>query len=680
MSISLNGYIQADDNPDLTLERQKGTFKTEALSEVLYDGPYTLQRRRDIAKYVEEHKDLQDPVPTEFLSREEKIENAARKLVSIRKHFDNVVKDDDPAEAYYFYSLCYHLDGNPIALHNGMFLPTLFTQTNDEQKDKWLNKAMNLGFIGTYAQTEIGHGTNLRKLETTATFDKSSDTFILHSPTVSSTKWWPGNLGKASNHAIVVAQMYIEGKCYGPHTFMVQLRDEKTHKPLPGVTVGDIGPKFGINTVDNGYLRFDHVRIPRTNMMMGHTKVDKKGNYEKPIHSKLGYGAMVFVRSAMTTIQGIYLATACTVAIRYSAIRRQGNINPGKDEVQVLDYQTQQHRLFPQIARAYAFFLTGKYVSKMYNKVIQDLSEGNADLLPELHAITSGLKSVVTHQVGKGIEQCRMSCGGHGYSEASGLPLLYAVAIGGCTYEGENMVMLLQLARFLMRTAAAVKSGQRPMTSHGHPSQFDYFFVPGPRYCLLDHVTTQNRPIRVSIEAFEHVARRLTLRAYERLKAAEKKGRSEQDAWNDTAVDLTKASRAHTRVFIAKTFVHAVEEITDYAVAKVMTDLLHLYLAYEIVEIGSALQEDGFMSGTQFAHAQKQVYMLLEKLRPNAVSLVDSFDFDDRELHSVLGRRDGHVYENLLKWAQNSQLNKTEVLPAFDKYLGPLMKEARAKL
>jgi len=47
------------------------------------------------------------------------------------------------------------------------------------------------------------------------------------------------------------------------------------HKPLRGIEVGDIGPKIGFNTTDNGFLRLDHVRIPRTNMLMKFANVDK---------------------------------------------------------------------------------------------------------------------------------------------------------------------------------------------------------------------------------------------------------------------------------------------------------------------------------------------------------------------------------------------------------------------
>lgn len=57
-------------------------------------------------------------------------------------------------------------------------------------------------------------------------------------------------------------------QCIG---FIVQLRSLDDHLPLPGITVGDIGMKFGsgaYNSMDNGVLRFDNVRIPRDQMLM----------------------------------------------------------------------------------------------------------------------------------------------------------------------------------------------------------------------------------------------------------------------------------------------------------------------------------------------------------------------------------------------------------------------------
>ena len=44
-------------------------------------------------------------------------------------------------------------------------------------------------------------------------------------------------MGKTTNYAVVMAQLYTKGKCEGIHPFLVQLRDENTHEPLPGNTI-----------------------------------------------------------------------------------------------------------------------------------------------------------------------------------------------------------------------------------------------------------------------------------------------------------------------------------------------------------------------------------------------------------------------------------------------------------
>ena len=80
-------------------------------------------------------------------------------------------------------------------------------------------------------------------------------------------------MGHTSNYSLLIAQLYTQGKCHGVHAFMVPIRDMVTHQPLPGVEVGDIGPKIGMDDVDNGFLRLTDVRIPRTNMLMKYSKV-----------------------------------------------------------------------------------------------------------------------------------------------------------------------------------------------------------------------------------------------------------------------------------------------------------------------------------------------------------------------------------------------------------------------
>ncbi|KAH7706403.1 Protein C48B4.1 [Aphelenchoides avenae] len=645
----MNRYIRDGDNPDLTEERRKAAFDTEALCALVWDGAQNLRRRREINAFLESRPELQDAKPLTFMSREEMLENESRKVVERLKHVSKFVDVNDPDSIEDYNQFLGGIGVHPWGLHFGASVPALINNCDEEQYAQLVPKVMSCAILSAYAQTELGHGTNLKKLETTAIYDPKTQEFVLNTSTVTATKWWPGNMGKCANHVVVVAQLYTGGKCYGPHPFWLQIRDLQTHEPLKGITLGDIGPKMGINFNDHGFLRIDNVRIPRRNLLMKYAKVLPDGTYIPPIHDKLGYSSMT------------------------------------AGEVKVIDYQTQQWRLFPQLARAFAFLFAGNYVRDLYFSVFKDMGADqvrairiSADyvqfqiaILADLHAVSSGLKAVVTHQASLGIEQCRMACGGHGYADASGLPLLYVSTVAGCTYEGENMVMLQQLARYLMKQAAAVRLG----TSKKNPSPLvAYLFRDGPSKCRID-VTASNVNYESLLEAFEHASKRGTLAAFDRLSDLVRDGMDEKVAWNEVAVDLTKASRAHTRAFVARQFVEAVGKVTEAKLRSVLKDLLDLYLRYELLECSATLLEDGFVTSEQLAHIRRTTYDCLKRVRPNALSIVDAWDFSDRELYSVLGRRDGHVYANLLKWAQENPINKHEVLPFHHKYLGKFMEE-----
>lgn len=90
-----------------------------------------------------------------------------------------------------------------------MFTHQIVHMTNDEQLKKWGPLARNLEIHGCYAQTELGHGSNVAGLETTARFDSKTDEFVITTPTISSTKWWPGELGRYANFALVFAQLIV---------------------------------------------------------------------------------------------------------------------------------------------------------------------------------------------------------------------------------------------------------------------------------------------------------------------------------------------------------------------------------------------------------------------------------------------------------------------------------------
>lgn len=141
-----------------------------------------------------------------------------------------------------------------IVLHNGAFIPVINSQGTEEQIDQWIPLAEKYQILGCYAQTELGHGSNLSQLETTATFIPETDEWEINSTTFTASKWWIGGLACLSTHCVLQARLLIKGHDYGAHVFVVPLRSLEDHTPFPGVELGDIGPKAynGFNKMDNG--------------------------------------------------------------------------------------------------------------------------------------------------------------------------------------------------------------------------------------------------------------------------------------------------------------------------------------------------------------------------------------------------------------------------------------------
>ena len=95
---------------------------------------------------------------------------------------------------------------------------------------------------------------------------------------------------------------------------------------MPGVEVGEMGPKIDPHKVNVGYARFTHVRIPRFNMFSKLFKVTREGEFIAP-PPKLGRFkniSMMEVRVMIVSGAGESLGKAATIATRYSCVRKQG--------------------------------------------------------------------------------------------------------------------------------------------------------------------------------------------------------------------------------------------------------------------------------------------------------------------------------------------------------------------
>jgi acyl-CoA oxidase len=121
-------------------------------------------------------------------------------------------------------------------IHASMCLYAIETMGNEEQQRMFLPLARSYRMVTAYTQTELGHGTDLRRLETEAVFDRASDSFVLNTPTLTATKFWPGAVARTANYVLLMAQLYAPDHDHpcGIQMFLVQIRDMNTHELLPG--------------------------------------------------------------------------------------------------------------------------------------------------------------------------------------------------------------------------------------------------------------------------------------------------------------------------------------------------------------------------------------------------------------------------------------------------------------
>ncbi|ROW05699.1 hypothetical protein VMCG_05160 [Cytospora schulzeri] len=582
----------------------------------------------------------------------------------------------------------------PLVMHYKMFTPTIREQGTPEQHKLFLEKAQRFEIIGCYAQTELGHGSNVRGLETTATWNPDDKTFTINSPSLTASKWWIGSLGKVANHAVVMAQLIVKGKAYGPHPFIVPIRDLKTHEPLENVHVGDIGPKFGFNTMDNGFLLLNNVKVPHINMLARFSRVDPEtSKYIRPPTPVLVYGTLTYVRSTIVLESGSVLARGVTIATRYCAIRKQfQDLDAKASEVgenQVLNYTMVQYRLLPLLAATFALHFTGRNMISLYEENQKRLAAASspssndskrrpgpeeltpgADLLADLHSTSCALKAFSSIVAAEGLEVCRRACGGHGYSSFSGIGSFYADYLPTVTWEGDSYMLTQQVARYLLKSARAVLSGK---AAENDTTRFLNNFLKRKDVGAAYDVLGSDQEL---VDAFAWRVAYLTFDAL-------RKRDEEKQPWNSLLVDFYRLSTANAQYMVVKSFKDALDSNAlqsglDSETVPVLHMLFKLFALHTLEKEASEFFASAATTIKQIALARKQVMKLLEEVRPHAVKLVDSWKFPDWQLDSSLGKYDGNVYEDMFFRTSLNPLNEV----VFDSNPGSanlLKKDNRAK-
>lgn len=125
-----------------------------------------------------------------------------------------------------------------------------------------------------------------------------------------------------------------------------------------------------------------------------------------------------------------------------------------------MDYQSHMYRLFPLLAEVYAIHFASQGIEQSYNSLLKELKEGNMQNLNDCHANSAGLKAFCSWAVRDGISICRDCCGGLGYSAYNRLARLIIDFAVQTTWDGDNVILAQQTARYLLSSLAKVSQGK----------------------------------------------------------------------------------------------------------------------------------------------------------------------------------------------------------------------------
>jgi acyl-CoA oxidase len=502
----------------------------------------------------------------------------------------------------------------------GMSIQSLGTE---KHYIKYLKDVGSLRLPGCFAMTETNHGSNVKGLETTATYNHYDESIIIHTPHERAQKEYIGNAAKHGKMATVFAKLIIDGNDYGINAFIVPLRDANG-KVLDGITIGDCGLKMGLNGVDNGTISFDKVVIPKENMLDRFASINEKGEFESPVPSDnrrfftmlgtLVGGRIGIPRSALAAAK-----SGLTIAIIYGDQRRQFGPKGGS-EVPILNYRIHQRRLIPLLAKAYAIHFALQYLTNRF--INKDGIE-----MQEIEALVAGMKAYSTWSTRDTLQECREACGGKGYLSENRIDALKNDTEVYTTFEGDNTVLMQLVAKSRL---AEFRKSFGDMNAMGI---INYVYenvktTISEKNPIITRETDDKHLLdsQFHLDAFRYREKTTLASAAMRLKKLIDDGLDPYDAFNVAQHQLIDVSQAYIELIILEQFQVAVQSITDKNCKDILSKLSQLYALSQIERNKGWYLEDGYMEGVKTKAVRKMVNQLCWEIRPDAVSLVEAFD------------------------------------------------------
>jgi acyl-CoA oxidase len=505
----------------------------------------------------------------------------------------------------------------------GLFGGAVFQLGTAYHHKTYLEALGKMDLSGCFAMTETGHGSNVRDLETTATYNHETRELIIHSPTQKAGKEYIGN-AMHSKMAAVFCQLIVNGESHGIHSVLVPLRDEN-HNELPGIKVLDSGYKMGLNGVDNGRIWFDNVSVPVKNLLNRYGDINEKGGYFSPIKnpSKRFFtmlGALVGGRVSVAMASNTAAKKALDISINYAIKRRQFKTLSDEKETLILDYPTHQQRLFPLLAKSYALtFALETLREKFVESAVLDDKR-------EVESLAAGLKSYASWHATDTIQECREACGGKGYLAANEIPDLKADTDIFTTFEGDNHVLMQLVAKSVL-------------------TEFKQEFHDGGYMAIAKHilkrVTTawvDKNPIATRNSNAEHLLseefhqqalayreEKLLFTLSDRMRSFIKKKLNASEIFLRTQTHMIALANTNVERFINDEFVKHLAKMEKSPEKEALQLMQQIFALDAINRDKGWFLENDFISGDKSKAIRKVLVKCYRMVRPNAAAYVKAF-------------------------------------------------------
>ncbi|MFJ1647622.1 acyl-CoA dehydrogenase [Streptomyces sp. NPDC088258] len=497
-----------------------------------------------------------------------------------------------------------------LLVHHNLCLGTVLDHGADRDDiSDYVAELDRLDSFGPYMATEFGYGNNVAALRTEAVYHADTETFVLNTPDHSARKFMSlSAFDDIPKLAVVLARLKSDGRDHGVYPFVVRVSDGKTLCEGVGVAAC---PEQPVQGLDYGLTWFDHVSVPRRNLLHGNAEGFSPNGTFLPGGENI---RRRFLRTMSRILPGRLCVSSAAVgagkASVYTAIRYAENrltSGPGRGDMPVMEYRSHQRDLFPALATVYAMNL----LLNLAKRAFLAPSGTSPDELNDLISITKALSTwEMSHVVGI----CRERCGAQGMFRVNRIAEHGSLLQGLITAEGDNQVLLAT-------TAGRLVAGTDPQR---HP------VPPAPREGGADDLDFQIELLRY---------RERFLRRAARAAMADSEG-TYFDAWNgvmNTALDMARTRGARLALEQFRTAVSALADEQDRSALRLLGSLYGLVKVQQ--DAGWYLAK-ALLTAEQVEGLTATVDRYCELIRPHARRLTGGFRLSPELLRAPIAFED----------------------------------------